>query len=222
MLQGQQVLAPDGLKAFDTNSVVTKELAQAMYRQGYRATIRYVRRAPHHEYDITPSEAARILQSGLALGIVQHVAPENWTPTPELGRRYGVTAAEECASIGLPVGVNVWCDLEGVKLGTPEEQVIQYLNEWWNAVAHVGYLPGLYVGFQPGVSAMNLYKRLKYQYYWAAYNLNKDQYPAVRNVCMQQNVEKTMLGVKFDPDICLADLLGNKATFLAADGWPER
>lgn len=222
MLTGFPKLAPHGLRAFDTNSVLTADRAAAFRQAGYRAAIRYVRRAPRHDYDISAHEAEVILKAGLALGIVQHVAPENWQPTAELGSDYGLVARRECEAIGLPMGVNVWCDLEGVSRDASPLNTIAFLNNWWKAIAHGGYLPGLYVGWQPGLTANQLYASTRFQYYWAAYNLNADQYPSTRGVCMQQGVEQTLSGIKFDPDSCSTDHLGNRPTFLApSEFWPE-
>lgn len=221
MLTGRPTVAPIGVRGFDTNTVVTPGAAATFHRAGYRVALRYVRREPRHDYDISASEASVILSAKLALGIVQHVAPEDWVPSGDLGRRYGMNAAAESAKIGLPVGVNVWCDLEGVKLGTPAASVIAFLQEWWRAVAHVGYLPGLYVGWHAGLGAEQLFRDTPFQYYWAAYNLNRDQYPATRGVCMQQGTEQTLAGIRFDPDVCGRDALGNSPTFLAPEGWPE-
>ena len=47
--------------------------------------------------------------------IVQHVAPEGWTPTLKDGASYGSTAAAESANMGVAAGVTVWCDLERTK-----------------------------------------------------------------------------------------------------------
>lgn len=221
-LNGIPTVAPDGTRAFDCNQVLTAAQAKAFHDAGYRAALRYVPRVTPRDYDLTRAEAEVILAAGLALGVVQHVAPENWKPTGELGQQYGAVAAEQCELIGLPMGVNVWCDLEGVKVGTPDVDILAFLHEWWTAVAAKGYLPGLYVGWHAGLSAQQLYHDTKFQYFWAAYNLNADDVPAVRGICMRQREQQTMVGVTFDPDIIVADSLNNQATFLApSDRWPE-
>lgn len=221
MTQLNVVLAPTGVRGFDADAPLDSVRARAFHAAGYRFAIRYVRRVPRHTYDISVKEIAAIAGAGLALGIVQHVAPENWAPFGALGRAYGATAAIECQAVGLPQGINVWCDLEGVKPGVLSENVIDFLNQWWDQVAAAGYLPGLYVGWRPGITAQQLYSNTKFQYFWAAYNLNGDQYPATRGVCMQQGVEQTLAGIKFDPDTVMADRLGNLPSFLAPEGWPE-
>lgn len=221
-LNGVQRVAPDGVQAFDCNAPLSREQCAAFHKAGFRAAIRYVPRVTRRNYDLTREEATRILEGGLALGIVQHVAPEDWEPTPGLGKSYGYVAAAQCQDMGIPLGVNVWCDLEGVKVGTPSADILGFLNNWWTEVAHAGFLPGLYVGWHAGLTSTQLFSNLRFQYYWSAYNLNADQFPAVRGVCMKQGLEKQLLGVRYDPDVCTRDQLGNQAVFLApSELWPE-
>ena len=61
--------------------------------------------------DLSEAEANVILSAGLALMPVQHVAPQNWSPSQALGIRNGKNAAKHARQIGFPEGVNVWLDL---------------------------------------------------------------------------------------------------------------
>jgi hypothetical protein len=124
--------------------------------------------------DLTASEALDILGAGLALLPVQHVRPDGWAPTPDLGASNGVHAAYHAFTIGFPPGVNVWCDLEGVASGTPPQQVIDYCNSWYNAVAAPGYLPGLYVGANAILGGQALYQELKFSHYWKSLSIVPD------------------------------------------------
>src|SRR5947208_6219270 len=93
---------PDGTRGFDANG--TLDTATAMYAasHGYAFAVRYIRRARVNPHDVTSGEVATILEAGLALMLVQHVASENaWTPSADLGRRYGAIAANECRRVGL-------------------------------------------------------------------------------------------------------------------------
>jgi hypothetical protein len=72
----------------------------------------------------------------------------------------------------------------------------------------------------------DLYKRLRFAHYWGAYNLNADQYPAVRGLQMKQSKRQptdAVPGVQLDfqVDRISADRLGGHPTLLAPDGWPE-
>jgi hypothetical protein len=97
---------------------------------------------------------------------VQHVREPGWLPSLELGASDGVHAAYHAFVIGFPAGVNVWCDLEGVSEGTSDQQVIDYCDAWYDAVAAAGYIPGLYVGSDAILDGQALRFRLKFTHYW--------------------------------------------------------
>ena len=94
--------------------------------------------------------------------------------------------------------------------GTDPEQIIRYANLWHEAVAAAGYLPGVYIGSGARLSAQQLYNRLRFTRYWAAFNLNADEFPVVRGVCMRQVRARPPAGVRFqiDADVVQEDALG--------------
>jgi hypothetical protein len=191
MLNGHLYTAPSGAKGFDCNGALSAGVAEAFVEAGYSFAVRYVRRQQFHAYDLTADEASRILSAGLALMAVQHVeSAESWIPSQQKGSIYGATAATEASRLGMPHGSMLWCDLEGVAPGTPNATVIEYCNQWHAAVAGAGFLPGLYIGWHCGLTGHQLYEALRFTHYWAAYNLNVDQYPVVRGVQMQQRARK--------------------------------
>jgi hypothetical protein len=159
--------------------------------------------------------------------LVQYVESDSaWSPSGAKGASNGSVAASEAERLGIPGGVTIWCDLEGVTVGTPRLAVIEYCNRWYKAVKSAGYVPGLYVGYHAGLSATDLYKQLQFAHYWGAYNLNADQFPAVRGVQMKQSKHRppdAVPGVQLDfqVDRIIADRLGGRPTLLALDGWPE-
>ncbi len=202
-----------GLKGFDTNTRLTGGTARAFYELGYSFALRYVPRVIHHDNDITPDEAGVIRAVGLGLMMVQHVEPGTWTPTPDKGAAYGEMAASSCATIGYPPGCTVWLDLEGVAANVPASDVIAYSNRWHDAVRAHGYQPGIYVGWRCGLTAEQLYWRLKFRAYWSAYNLDADQFPIVRGVQMRQREVKAGdvplgIGIAFDVNLITGDALG--------------
>lgn len=177
---------PDGTKGFDANTRISNAIARLFYDAGYRFVVRYVRRASVNPNDITVGEMAGLLEAGLGLMLVQHVAQPGWHATAELGRQYGQTAALEATRVGYPKGGHLWCDLEEVDHATPSPFVIGYCNAWYDAVSFAGYRPGLYVGYGAKLTAEQLYRKLRFSSYWSAYNLNREDYPAVRGVMMRQ------------------------------------
>jgi len=226
-LPGHVFTAPDGARGFDTASTVTASAAAALHKAGYRFCVRYVRRDKPHASALSPKEARYLLNAGLGIMAVQYVESESsWKPTSAKGSRNGVVAASEAEKLELPWGVTIWCDLEGVEVGTPAQRVIDYCNQWHSAVSGAGYVPGLYVGYRAGLSSLQLYRSLRFTHYWGAYNLNADKYPAVRGLQMKQSQRTsgdapTGIGLDFQVDRVTADALGGRPTLLALDGWPE-
>lgn len=196
-----------------------------MLQHGYDFVLRYVRRQQAHAYDITAQEASILLSVGLGLGLVQHVeSTEAWIPTPGKGLSYGLVAGQHAKQIGVPRGAQLWCDLEGVAEGTDHRTVIEYLKWWYDRVATAGYIPCLYVGWHCGLTAVELYHQLPFAHYWSAYNLNADEFPAVRGVCLRQHAaiptdRPPGISVAFDVDVTETDAKGGQVTVLAPDGW---
>jgi hypothetical protein len=226
-LPGHVVSAPDGVRGLDTTERITSTVAAALHDHGYRFVVRYVRRDQPHTSALNAAEANTLLRVGLGLMLVQYVESDSaWKPSAAKGTANGTVAASEAARLGIPNGVTIWCDLEGVAVGTPRQVVSDYCNRWYKAVTSAGYVPGLYVGYHAGLNATDLYKQLRFAHYWGAYNLNADQYPAVRGVQMQQAKRQAADGVSgvkldFQVDRVSVDRLGGRPTLLALQGWPE-
>lgn len=205
---------PDGTPGFDCNAKVPLSLAKRFYDHGYRFAVRYVRRDLAHHYDISAPEIVDLLKAGLGVMLVQHVAPPGWHPAKALGSAYGAIAADHAAEVGYPRGCTLWCDLEGVDPRTTPLDVIQFCNAWYEKVQAAGFVPGLYVGDSCRLSAIQLYRDLKFKAYWSAYNLNADNVPAKRGVQMKQKAYphpgSRVPGVPFeyDVDIIRSDALG--------------
>jgi hypothetical protein len=221
-LPGIVQAAPPGLKGFDANTTITASIADAFVQKGYRFCVRYVGRTQMASYDLTSTEAKTILNAGLALMVVQHVLNPGWSPTADLGQTYGANAAKFTKQIGVPPGVNVWCDLESVSGDASAADVAAYCNAWYDEVAAAGYVPGLYVGYGAGLSASQVYSMLKFSHYWGAYNLNADEVPAVRGLQLKQEVGTggTIGGLTtetYDDDVTMTDQLGGTALWLTLD-----
>jgi hypothetical protein len=223
-LDGHVFAATNGLHGLDLNRPLTGEEAAALAEHGYDFAIRYVRRKSKHSYDLAAKEARAILAAGLGLMVVQHVAPDGWSPTANLGSTYGNTAAGEAARIGVPPGVTVWCDLEGVSPDAPTKAVIDFCNRWHSKVAAAGFVPGLYVGFGAGLDADQLYWSLRFTHYWVAYNVTASDGPTKRGFQMKQGVANAAdrvasFDAEFQVDDIHADALGGLPTMLVAESW---
>lgn len=227
LLHGHVYTASNGLRGVDTDSAISADAAAAFHAHGYRFAIRYVRREVAHERDLSAHEAALLLDAGLGIMAVQYVESErDWAPSGAQGAQNGATAAAEATAVGIPAGVTLWCDLEGVAPGTPANAVVAYCNQWHSAVAREGFVPGLYVGWHAGLNATQLYRTLRFTHYWGAYNLNADDAPSVRGVQMRQQVRRPVdvpvgVHIAFQTDVVRTDRLGGAPTLLAPDGWGE-
>jgi hypothetical protein len=213
-LPGTPKLAAAGLQGFDINSIVTAAHAATLKNAGYGFFIRYVpRTATLSAGNLTNAEALTILNAGLALMVVQHVAMPGWVPNAALGTSYGSYAATYASQIvGLPKGINIWCDLEGVNDSTPAADVIAYCQAWYAAVNAAGYIPGIYVGYGVVLTPQQLYANLSFKHYWRAYN---GPQVATRGYQLIQHTEVTVGGILIDPDVTQNDALGGSAIWLA-------
>ncbi len=149
-LAGQVIGAPAGVHGFDCNTVLTPATAAALRNAGFMFCIRYLSRgAIPSTGDLTTAEADLILDAGLSLMAVQHVANPGWLPTAALGASGGAHAAGHAHAIGIPAGVNIWLDLEGVAHAAPAENVIDYCNAWFEEVETAGLKPVSMSGRMP-------------------------------------------------------------------------
>ena len=191
--------APPNQRGFDTSSqLLGAVIGEVIHILGAKFAIRYIpREATEQPGDLTHDEAVAILNSGLALMPVQHVAKSGWTPSATLGTQYGQNAAAHAAAIGFPAKVNVWCDLEEVAEGTPEQAIIDYCNHWSDAVSAKGFTPGLYVGARTFLNAAQL-GALKFTSFWNS--LSTVPVPAGRGFQLVQTRVVKVLGISLDLD----------------------
>ncbi len=216
ILQGTVQPAGSGLSGFDSNTIISAAVAQEFKNGGYDFCIRYLaRNAGQGSGDLSNTEAINILNAGLALMAVQHVQanyPPGWTPTGSLGTTYGTNAASNAKSVGLPAGMNIWCDLEGVVPTTSATDVIAYCQAWYTAVAAAGYVPGIYVGADCVLSGSQLYSNLSFQHYWKSMS----NVPAIpnRGYQMVQHAPQTVNGIGIDPDTTQTDDKGDTVLWL--------
>jgi hypothetical protein len=214
ILPGAVQQAAAGLSGFDVNSPLSFNDAQNFKNAGYDFCIRYVPRTANLiNNNLTNTEALNILNAGLALMPVQHVSPAGWAPNTNLGTVYGNYAATYASQIvGLPQGINIWCDLEEVAPGSLAADVIAYCQAWYYAVHTAGYTPGLYVGWGIVLTDDQLNNDTSFQHYWRAYN---GQEVATRGYQLIQGTEKSLNGFTFDPDTTQNDNLGDAALWLS-------
>lgn len=201
--------AVPALQGFDTTARVTPSAARAFRSQGFAFCIRYLSRtAPRAEGDLSATEAEDILGGGLSLMAIQHASRARWIPTAALGAQYGQAARENAQSVGLPSGMNIWLDLEGVRAGVAGEEVIAYCNAWFDAVTTAKYRPGIYIGSECGLSDHELFWRLKTQHYWRSGSQIPDVphrgYQIIQRISPAPDIVN---GIAIDRDVSLKDEL---------------
>lgn len=200
------------MKGFDCNCKLSYDLAKKFKQDGYQFAIRYVGRLQQADFDLDAQEVKDILRAGLQMGIVQHCLNPGWTPTLELGRQYGTNAGKFAKECGYKGGCINYLDLEGIKSGTPKQQIIDFCNAWYDEVLKAGYVPGIYIGFDMFLSGEDLYKSLKFQHYWKSFSQVPDV--AKRSYEMWQERQITANGILIDPDEVIEDKLGNTPVFM--------
>jgi len=202
-----------GIKGFDVDQQLSASDAAAFKSAGMDFCIRYIPRIPSLiAGNLTAMEMSDILGSGLALSVVQHAPMPNWMPSAELGKEYADYAVEYLEQIEFPKKVNVWLDLEMVSTAATVEAIAGYCKAWYAAVAEGNFIPGLYVGWQTGLSSQQLYSDLPFRNYWRGYNA--DIAVATRGYQILQHSAAPINGIEFDGDIVQADELGDLPLFV--------
>jgi hypothetical protein len=218
--------APAGARGFDTDTQLTSNTAAAFAAAGFRFAVRYLSLGPVEQSgDLTASEVQDIVGAGLALMAVQHAPESGWIPTAQLGEQHGNNAARNAQSAGLPSGMNIWLDLEGVNSGAPASNVSAYCNAWFSKVADAGYVPGLYVGTGSILSGEQL-DALEVNYFWKSGcdagaqdqgSCFEYSYP-MKGYCMVQSISgsASLDNVAYDFDVIQQDNCSETPHWLAA------
>ncbi|WKV08213.1 DUF1906 domain-containing protein [Thermoanaerobacterium sp. CMT5567-10] len=204
--------ASKNMKGFDTCTPLSLEKAKEFKNAGYDFCIRYVSLSNNRTGDITTKEANNIINAGLALGIVQHVRYPGWKPSASLGQSDAQMALNHLAQVGIPKGITVYVDLEGVASGTSASDIIAYANTWHDVIEQAGYIPGIYVGANSYLTGSQLYNSLKFQHYWKSLSIVPNV--VVRGYEMVQLRQINQLGVLIDEDVVYGDNLGNTPIFI--------
>jgi hypothetical protein len=151
----------------------------------------------------------------MGLCVVQHPLAEGWHPTRALGQQFGAAAAKLSGAAGLLSGASVILDLEGVARDTATQDTIDYCNAWHAEVSAVGYVSGVYVGANPGLTADQLFFDLRVQSYWRGGSSESAGVPADiphRGYQMRQRITGAGAG-EFDTDVIAADNFGGEIQF---------
>jgi hypothetical protein len=211
-LPGTVLSASPAILGFDADTTVTPALAQQFAAEGYEFCLRYLSRSQQKPTDLSAQEATDILNAGLALMAVQHANVLGWPPSQALGQQDGQAAATNAGNIGIPPGVCVWCDLEGVSTDAVGQDVIDYCEAWFAAVNVAGYVPGLYVGAYSLLTGRQLYD-LSFQHYWRSQS-QVPNIPGRGYQLLQLYPQITVNGIEIDVNVTQNDYEGGVAQWL--------
>jgi hypothetical protein len=212
MLPGTVEASIPSVPGFDSDTTLSAAVAQQFYGAGYKFCLRYLSLTQEPPSDLTTQEATDILNSGLALMPVQHVRNHGWLPSASLGQQDGQNAASNAQDVGFPVGVNVWCDLEGVGNSAAPQNVIDYCQAWYSAVDAAGFAPGLYVGYGTKLTGQQLYD-LSFQHYWRSQS-TVPEIPNRSYQLIQFLPSITAYGIAIDLDVTGIDDEGGQSQWL--------
>lgn len=158
--------APPNTPGYDTSSPVSTAAAQSEYSQGMRFVGRYLTEYNYEaSVDLSSGEVQGILSSGLALMVFQHYPVDGWHPNGSLGTQYAQNTAANATTVGLPKGLAIYVDVEGVASNNPVSDTIAYCNSWAAAITQAGYVPGIYVGANTYLTSAQL-GALNFTHYW--------------------------------------------------------
>jgi hypothetical protein len=202
----------DGARGIDCYRQLIPPTIAELVRDGFVFALRYLSRSGHiNPSDIRTIEAETLRRMGMAIGFVQHCPPGLWTPNRIIAQADALSAVRQLKAIGTPSGVTVWFDLESVNVDTEPSRIAEHVNSWSTVIDDGGFQSGLYVGSGCILSPHELWQ-LRVTRYWSAYNLNIDQYPAERGVCMHQHSGQAVRPW-CDIDVVSLDALSGLPTF---------
>jgi hypothetical protein len=211
-------IVPDGTVLVDTAAKITLARIKALKEFQFNGTpvsgiIRYVSYsnlpAPG---DITQEEADMITGEGMLLGLVQHVRGSAWSPCSQLGATDGFVAGLHAQDIGYPEGCHIGMDDENVRVGTNPTYMIDHANTWATAVRP--YTALMYVGFNSGLNADQLFSINNVHAYWSDYGAGRAV--SRRGFMLKQHAPMVIGDCQYDVDVAWADNIGDRCKFATA------
>lgn len=192
----------------DTWQIITAEKAKALKASGIAGVIRYTD-------NLTAQEIQGLLSAGLKIGFVSSCRGTGWVPTSDMGTRDGKAALAKLKSLGVPVGVTVWADVEGSG-GTAQDSVA-YLEARGKVLETAGYQHGLYEGYGQKATGAQL-AALHYTHgYWAALALAEPRPSGIGwNMIQLMPGNQSLAGVIVDMNVVQQDQKGRTPKFAAA------
>lgn len=154
------------------------------------------------------TELSDILRAGLAVSPISYA--NSFDPSDEIAA---------LLRLGIPKGVVVWLDVEGVK--DDPVTLIQRINTWAKAIQAAGYVAGLYVGAGVPLTSKELYALAVTRYWHSVSRVtdrNGNEAGPACGWCLFQCSPPNVIraGIQVDVDFCQEDHLGRQVYFVAA------
>ena len=148
--------------------------------------------------------------TGMKIGLFQGygTAATFWTTTNN-GDTRGTAAAVAAKAVKYPANAMIFLNLEATTKAT-HAQVLTFVKQWIAAVKIRNYLPGIYLGANSGLTAVDLDALTGVAGYWKSPSTSGVPIPA-RGYVLQQPFsafEKKLCGVTVDGDVAGTDAKG--------------
>ena len=183
----------------DTIATLSSTNAAAFKNSGYSFVVRYLG-------SLSSAELDNILNSGLALMPVSYSRAGGWVPSAALGTSDGLNMVKDLKALGLPTGITVWCDLEG--MGGVANDTIIYAEAWGACVGAAGYIPGVYVGAGIPLNSAQLYALNNIHAYWHSCSVVPDVNSCSYMMIQLNPPNQIVDGVEVDIDVIQHDHSG--------------
>lgn len=139
--------APVGSRMVDSVHLVTPPEAHALKAAAQDGVLQYLG-------GVTAGGVQGIIAAGLGFSPVTYA--DSWD---------GPKTVAELAALGLPPGIVVWLDIEGIAATLGADYVIGRVNAWAAAVSAAAFIPGLYVGTGALLTSDELEALATYRYW---------------------------------------------------------
>lgn len=168
--------------------------------------------------NITPSELAGILSTGLGVTLVGESRANGWIPSAISGSADGLREVTKVRSLGIPNGITIGCDLEGI--GGTAQDTIDYCRAWCDVVQPAQDIAMAYVGEDVPLTAEQLYQ-LPFTRYW--HSLSEVSNVSNVGYCLIQLFPTLNLGLPtgalaVDLDVVQQDKRGRVPTMVVENG----
>lgn len=210
-----------GAVGFDTLTPITAPMIAALRkyqlpgtRTGFTFLVRYLE-------NLTLAELTMVLAAGFGMVFVGESRPNGYIPSAGAGSADGLRELNRVRALGLPSGITVGCDLEG--MGGTAQDTIAYANAWADVIRPASDIAMAYVGAGVPLTATQLYL-LRETLYW--HSLSNVQQVANVDYAMLQAFPTEVLqlapGLTLPADLNFSykDKRGRQATMVVADDWP--